>query len=143
MQKLTCTIAWNDEMSVGIPEIDADHKNFILLINDFNWSITGGNNPDVIKQRLHLIIDDAVQHFAHEERLFKEWQYINLEDHAKTHANVLKKLNEIMSNFTPYGHDTGWVTAGLEIKNILINHMMTDDMKYMECYQALTVAAGT
>ena len=57
MQKLTCTIAWNDEMSVGIPEIDADHKNFILLINDFNWSITGGNNPDVIKQRLHLIID--------------------------------------------------------------------------------------
>ncbi len=135
MQKPTFTITWDDEMSVGIPEIDADHKHFILLINEFNRSITGGNNPEEIKRRLQLIIDDAVQHFAHEERLFKEWQYINSDDHAKIHNQVLKKLNEIMFKFTPYGHDTGWVTAGLEIKSILINHIMTEDIKYMECYR--------
>jgi hemerythrin len=31
-------IEWNDEMILGIPEIDEEHKRFASLINDFNRS---------------------------------------------------------------------------------------------------------
>ena len=135
MKRPTFTITWVDEMSVGIPEIDGDHKNFILLINELNHSITEGKAPTEIKRRLQVIIDDAVQHFAHEERLFKEWQYPDTGDHARIHAETLKELNAIMEKFIPYGYDTAWVDAGSMIKSILINHILAEDMKYAEFYR--------
>ncbi len=135
MRRPTYTITWVDEMSVGIPEIDEDHKHFISLMNELNRSITQGNAPTEIKQRLQVIIDDAVQHFAHEERLFKEWQYPDVSSHAKIHAHTLKELNAIMGEFVPYGLDSAWVEAGTRIKSILINHILTEDMKYAEFYR--------
>jgi hypothetical protein len=68
-------IDWNDGLSVVIPEINEDHNRFISLVNEFNRFIVDRMDLSEIKKRLQLIIDDAVQHFAHEERLFKEWHY--------------------------------------------------------------------
>lgn len=138
MQKPTLTISWTDEMSVGIPEVDKDHKHSILLINEFNRSVTDGKSPEEIRQRLQLIVDDTVRHFIREEKLFEEWQYPEIDGHAKIHLQVLNELEDIMRKFVPYGYDTGWVDAGMKIKSILINHIMTEDMKYSEYYRRST-----
>jgi len=122
-------------MSVGIPEIDEDHKQFILLINELNRSITDRMDPEEIKKRLQFIVEDAERHFSQEERLFKEWQYPDTDNHARIHAQALKALKAIMESFIPYGHDSGWIDAGLKIKGILINHILTEDMKYAEFYR--------
>lgn len=135
MRRPTFTITWVDEMSVGIPEIDGDHKRFIFLINELNRSITEGKTPTEIKRRLQVILDDAAEHFAHEEKLFKEWRYPDIAGHAKIHAQTLKELNAIMREFIPYGHDTAWLNAGSRIKSILINHILSEDMKYAEFYR--------
>jgi hemerythrin-like metal-binding protein len=135
MKRPTWTISWNDGMSVGIPEIDEDHKRFILLINELNRSITDRKEPAEIKERLQFIIDDAEQHFAHEEMLFKEWRYPDIDRHASQHAQALKELKEIKVNFIPYGLDSAWIDAGLKIKGILINHIIKEDMKYAEFYR--------
>ncbi len=136
----TWTVTWNDEMSVGIPEVDEDHKHFIFLINEFNRSITIGMSPEEIKNRLQLIVDDAERHFAQEERLFNEWQYPDTDTHAALHAQALKSLQDIMKNFTPYGHDSAWTNAGLGIRDVLINHIVSGDMKYAEFYRNSLVA---
>lgn len=135
VRRPTYTIAWVDEMSVGIPEINKDHQHFISLMNELNRSMTEGKSPADIKQRLQIIIDDAVQHFAHEERLFVEWQYPDVSNHARIHAHIMKELNAIMSEFVPYGPDTAWLEAGSRIKNILIDHILVEDMKYAEFYR--------
>ena len=75
-------IEWSEALSVGIPEIDEDHKEFASLINELNRSIVDRESVGEIRHRLQRIIDDAVQHFAHEERLFKELQYADSEGHA-------------------------------------------------------------
>lgn len=135
MKRPTWTMSWNDVMSVGIPEIDADHKHFIDLINELNRSITDGKDPAEIKKRLQIIVEDAERHFSQEERLFSEWQYPGTEAHAIKHAHVLKMLNAIMENFVPYGADSGWINAGLRIRDILIEHILSDDMTYAEFYR--------
>jgi len=134
MRKPTWTITWNDGMSVGIPEIDEDHKHFISQIHEFNKSITGRMDPAEIKNRLQLIVDDAKRHFEREERLFKERLYPDTDSHARLHAHELKTLQSIMQDFIPYGADSGWVDAGLRIKDILIQHILTD-MKYANFYR--------
>jgi hemerythrin-like metal-binding protein len=122
-------------MSVGIPVIDEDHKNFITLIHDLNQSITNRMTSDEIKKRLQFIVDDAERHFAIEERLFKEWNYPNTDAHANIHVYALIAIKNIMGDFVPYGHDSGWVNAGLRIRDILMEHIQNEDMKYAEFHR--------
>ena len=121
MKRPTWTINWVDEMSVGIPEIDNDHKHFVFLIHELNRSITELREPSEIKLRLQVIVNDAVRHFSVEERLFKEWKYPNTEAHENIHTLVLGSLNSMMNDFVPYGHDSSWIDIGLRIKTILMH----------------------
>ncbi len=135
MKRPTWKLTWTDDMSVGIPEIDEDHKNFIFLINELNRSITEGRGPTDIKQKLQLVVDDAERHFVQEEKLLQEWRYPDAEAHAKIHVQALKALRSIREKFIPYGLDSEWVDAGLMIKGILIDHILTEDMKYADYYR--------
>ena len=135
-------IEWNDGMSVGISEVDEDHKRFASLINDFNRSIVDRMDLGEIKNRLQLILDDAVQHFAHEERLLKQWKYPNAEEHANKHAQAISTLQAIQEKFITSGLESVWINAGLEVKDLLITHLLTEDMKYADYYRH-SIANGT
>ncbi|GEM_PF-578464 len=135
MRRPTLQLTWDEEMSVGIPEIDEDHQRFIVLINKLNCSITEGKAPSEIKQILKLIVDDAVFHFANEEVLFNKWQYPDAEAHANMHAKVVGAFKELQKHFIPYGNDSDWMDAGMKMKNILVDHILEEDMKYADYYR--------
>lgn len=128
-------IEWNDKLSVGIPEIDLDHKRFISLVNEFNGSIIERMGLSEIKKRLQLILDDALEHFAHEEILFKEWNYPDIENHVNRHAEIITSLQTLMKKVSVCDLMPVWIATGLEIKDILITHILTEDMKYAEFYR--------
>jgi hemerythrin-like metal-binding protein len=130
MEWYVYVLTTDDEMSVGIPEIDEDHKKLLTLILELNQSITYRKSVDEIKHRLQLIVADAERHFSLEERLFKECNYPNADAHAANHAQALHALKNIMHNFEPYGNDSGWVDASLRIRDILMEHIHYEDMKY-------------
>ena len=90
---------------------------------------------DKIKRRLRLIIDDAVHHFGHEERLFKEWKYPDVDDHANKHAGIIKMLQTAINTADTDTLLPEWIEIGLAIKKALIAHILTDDMKYAEFYR--------
>lgn len=123
---------WTDELSVCIPEIDAEHQHFIGLVNELNEAIASRMDLAEIKERMQAILDDAVLHFAHEEKLFKEWGYPEAEDHAKKHAQAVLALGEIMGGFRRGGVEYEWIEAGLKVKKTLIDHLLTEDMKYRD-----------
>ena len=116
MRQPTWTIKWTDEMSVVIPDIDEDHKHFIILIHDLNRTIADRKDSAEIKRILQLIIEDAERHFAKEEKLFQEWNYPDLSLHAASHAQTLNALQGAKENCVPYGYDSSWIDAGLKIK---------------------------
>jgi hemerythrin len=142
MNTRTWKLQWNEGMSVGIPEIDADHKRFIFLVDELNRSIVDRMEPEEIKIRLQVIMDDAERHFAHEEKLFKEWKYPDAEEHAEKHANALRALQALHDRFVNYGLSAEWIDVGLEVKNILINHLLTEDMKYAEFFRSTSTTRG-
>jgi len=128
-------IEWSDAMSVGIPEIDEDHKRFASLVNDFNRAILDRMSLSEIKKRLLLVLADAAAHFSHEERLFKEWHYPDAEEHAKRHVQAIAAYQAIMEKFVSYDLQSEWIEAGQEVKDILIIHLLEEDMKYAKFYQ--------
>lgn len=123
---------WADELSVRIPEIDAEHQRFIRLVNELNEAIIGRMGPEEINNRMQSILDDAVAHFAHEEALFREWRY----PEAEAHAQILTYLHEIMGRSERDGTEYEWVEAGLKIKKALIEHLLSEDMKYRDYFLA-------
>ncbi len=135
MRRPTLQLTWSEELSVGIPEVDEDHKRFFDLINELNRSITAGKEATSIMNAFQVIIDDAVSHFAHEEKLFGEWQYPGADAHSKKHANVVKALGILQNKFVPYSKDSEWMDAGVKVKKILLDHILKEDMKYADFYQ--------
>jgi hemerythrin len=123
-------IEWNDEMSVGIPEVDEGRKRFIGLVNNLNRSIIDRADQAVIRQNIQLLIDDAIQDFSLEERLFKKWHYPVAEEHAQIHATILKGLQDIMGSISSDALGAELIEANLKIKAILINHLLVEDVKY-------------
>jgi hemerythrin len=125
-------LEWNEGLSVCIPEIDAEHRQFIRLVNELNEAIGGRMDVQEIKKRMQAVLDDAVKHFAHEEVLFREWGYPEANEHAIKHAQTLQSLNEIMRHFERGGVDYEWIDAGLKVKEALIGHLLNEDMKYRD-----------
>jgi len=125
-------IDWNDSLSMFNPEIDAEHQHFIRLVNELNEAIVLQMNKKEIKSRMQAILDDAVMHFAHEEALLKEWGYPEAEMHAQKHVQITAFLNEIMKSIDRGKIERGWLEAGLEMRKVLIQHLLKEDTKYRD-----------
>ena len=137
MKKPKWNLEWNEGMSVGIPEIDADHQRFISLLNELNRSITERMKATEIHKRLQHVIDDTERHFEQEEKFFQKWRYPNAELHAGSHKQVLNTLKKIQDSFIPYGLEAEWLDAALKIKNILISHILVEDMQYANYFKSI------
>lgn len=129
MNKPKWNLEWNEGMRVGIPEIDANHQRFFSLINELNRSITERMKATEIHKRLQLVIDDAERHFEQEEKFFQEWRHPDAKVHASSHKLVLKILKNIQNSFTPYGLEAEWLDVALKIKNLLLSHIIAEDMQ--------------
>jgi len=127
---------WSESLSMRIPEIDAEHRHFIGLVNELNEAIIERMDNKEIQRRMRAVLDDATMHFAHEEALLKEWGYPEAEEHAQQHAQISAFLNEIMKSVDRGRIEHGWLEAGLEMKRVLVKHLLNDDMKYRDYHLA-------
>jgi hemerythrin len=134
MEPAIWSFEWNDAMSVGIPDIDEGHKRFIDLVDAFNESVADRMAIFEVQKRLQDMLDDAVQHFAHEETLFTEWGYPGADQHARMHAQLIAWLQYIKSTMSN-GADRDYIKSGMKIKEALIEHIHTEDIKYAEFYR--------
>lgn len=125
-----------------IPEIDAEHQHFIRLVNELNEAIAGRMGLEKIRHCMQAIVDDAAAHFTHEEALLGEWGYPAAGEHAEKHAQITQALRETMARFEHDGTEFEWVDAGLQIKKALIEHLLTEDMKYRDFRLASGSKAG-
>ena len=123
-------LIWSDALSFGIPEIDAEHKHFIIRINELNGAISSRRAIGEIRTCVQAIIDDALVHFSHEEALFKEWNYPEAVEHARKHVEIIVVMHEIMGRFERDCTEYELIAAGLHVKATLIEHFLVEDMKY-------------
>jgi hemerythrin-like metal-binding protein len=129
-------LQWSPELSVHIPEIDAEHRHFIHLINDLNEAIAKRMSLSEVRKRMQDILDDAVAHFRHEEELFREWDYPEAEQHARIHAAALEIFHGILRRIQRSEMEYEWVEAGLQVKELLVSHLLNEDMKYRDYWLA-------
>ncbi len=129
-------LEWSQELSVHIPEIDAEHKHFIELINALNEAIAERMSLSEVRKRMQDVIDDALGHFEHEEALFIEWDYPETAQHVQAHAAATSIFLGIKQNIAQSEDNDEWAEAGLKVRQLLVDHLLNEDMKYRDYWLA-------
>jgi len=142
MEQGNTLIVWNESLSVGIPEIDEDHQRFISLINDLNQAIVSRQTKAEIGRLLKLLVVDARSHFDFEERLFEEYRYPDARRHSESHAQIMNRILAETVEFSNAEWSPAWIEKGLLIKNLLLAHLLEDDMDYRDCLSPQARAPG-
>ena len=126
-------IEWKDEYSVGVEEIDDQHKYFISLLNDLNNAIVAGKSRGELKELFRLVPDYAERHFATEEKYFDDFNYEDAAEHKRKHREMRDEIKRIER--TEGGKDIDFYgNIVYFLKDWLEDHLARMDQKYEKCF---------
>ena len=89
-------IVWKPSFAIGIPVIDAEHKQLVELCNELYKAIMSNKNSerkDVVRIALKECADYVRTHFANEEKLMQVCGYKDFEAHKRTHAEFAHRAH--------------------------------------------------
>lgn len=88
-------LVWGKILSVGVDEIDEDHRKLIDIFNILNHSVIEGESPEYLVATLEELINCTVWHFSHEERLMLKYRYPELAEHKAEHRELIQSAKEL------------------------------------------------
>ncbi len=92
-------LTWDDSYSVGVSEIDTQHKKLFNLINDLFDAMKAGNGRSIIGKIIKELADYTVYHFGYEEKLFEKFDYPETATHNKEHKDFVETVSKFQKEF--------------------------------------------
>jgi len=118
---------WNEAMSVGVDELDAQHQQLIRLINEAYEAMQLHDEHRMVGL-LDKMGDYAVTHFSTEEEYLKKYGVPEIESHKFQHI----KFNETVKDFREkLDSRTNLSKIFVFLSRWLASHIMETDMQYL------------
>lgn len=86
---------WTEAMSVGLPELDDDHKVLIRIINQLARNVGDQADEEVLRSSLVGLMRYAEFHFAREEKVMSASDYVEIAGHKHEHVGFIDKIRDI------------------------------------------------
>jgi hemerythrin len=126
-------VKWTDRYSVGVEEIDNQHKQLVSLLNDLFNAMRVGQANAVLGGIINQMIRYAQIHFATEEKYFDEFGFEFAADHKAEHQQFVEKVVDFKREF-----DKGNIVLSMKVFNFLKSwlndHILNEDQKYRQCF---------
>jgi len=127
------SIVWTREMSVGVPELDDDHKGLLAVINELEVHTTSDASEEVVRRSLNWLLRYAQTHFAREQAVMRSCKFPMLSEHIEEHRDFINRMQETLASI-----DENKALAEAEAGEVLVtylekwwrNHILAEDMKY-------------
>jgi hemerythrin len=123
---------WNSYFEVGVPEIDAQHKKLVALINKIcSLALNEEDHNEAVNLMFQELIDYTNYHFDFEEKLYQKSGIPRkiLDSHKVKHVSLVTQVTELKNK-----HYTG-KDNNLNLEEILAslvlwlaNHILYDDL---------------
>jgi hemerythrin-like metal-binding protein len=124
------TIQWSDKYSVGVEDLDEQHRQIIGMLNRLvSLPETGDTRSETVSEILTTMTHYALEHFKTEERLLKEYDYPNFEEHRREHVDYRKKAIDF-SMATSLGVEAVPQILLSYLMEWWTHHILEEDMKY-------------
>ncbi len=126
-------VEWSEDLSVGIEEIDEQHKVLMGLVNQMHDAIKNRQGNEAVAAVLEELADYTRIHFSVEESLMRILHYPDYEEHRARHAVLINQLAEIRDKL-----EDGNAAVGFELMHFLkiwlTKHIGEEDNKYSEFF---------
>lgn len=120
------------DLSVGIPEIDEEHRRFFSHINLLDVALTLSGGITGIRHIMDQLVEQAIQHFSHEEEMFNRIGFPDVEAHSNIHAKITDELIKLKQLFDTAVLGAEHAEIGKRIRELLMHHVIEHDMKYRD-----------
>ncbi|MEN6587524.1 MAG: bacteriohemerythrin [Sulfuricella sp.] len=118
---------WKDEYSVGILEIDNQHKAMLRSFSIIEETLESAQD----RTNTHYAIVELIQlsrvHFLFEEAMMRMFGYPESESHKKCHQHLLIRLDSVERSASNRTSDLEIVKL---MRDCLMAHMLGDDKGY-------------
>jgi len=128
-------ITWNQNLSLGVPEVDSQHQQLVNMVNQLHEAMAQGQGKTVLAPVLTGLLHYTRTHFGAEEQLMQRAGYPQLEEHKKQHEEFVRKVADMKNRFEA-GETRLTVEMMNFLQNWLVGHIKGTDRKYVPCVLA-------
>ena len=136
-------VEWQEYLSVGVEEIDQQHKLLFDKYNAFFSAYYEGRGNEEVVRLLRFLEEYVAIHFADEENLQLRIGFPDYQNHRKQHRELIRKVAELKERIKNEGADANLLpSAGLLMTGWLIGHISVMDRaigRFMKETQSQTV----
>lgn len=126
---------WNQQLSVDNPQIDAEHRTLISLVNEFGDTATKHYDATQLERTLKSLIEYTSTHFEREESLMNEIGYAKTREHLNQHAKLLARVHDLQKEL-----QQGRISIAIETAELLrfwlTSHIMLSDRALAEAIRS-------
>ncbi|KJR42447.1 response regulator receiver modulated metal dependent phosphohydrolase [Candidatus Magnetoovum chiemensis] len=121
-------IAWNQNLSVNIEKIDAQHQELFKRINSLLYAISKDQAKSEIGKIISFLNEYTLIHFTTEEQYMIDFNYPEFQNHIVQHVEFIKNLAKISKEFDTQGPSSRLVLAIQEqLGQWFVNHIAVHD----------------
>jgi hemerythrin-like metal-binding protein len=120
---------WKDSFSIGLTNIDQQHRSFLSLLNDCHRQISAGKkvgSDAAIFERLKAY---AAMHFRFEEDLMQSSGFPEIEQHKKQHTYFESQVAELETAHKG-GSDRTAESILSFLRDWFLKHILEQDKNY-------------
>ncbi len=124
---------WNQSYSVGVQELDEQHKSLIRMINEMHYAMNNDKGQEAISSIVEQMFDYMELHFTTEEGYMQQYGYLGLQAHQRQHEEFRVKARDLRERV-----NAGEFVLSFEIVQFLSDwlqsHIMVTDKKYTSLF---------
>ncbi len=124
-------IEWSDHYCIGVESIDQQHRQLVDRLNTLQDAVEQQAPESRCYELFKQLAKEVNAHFSHEEALFEQSHYPELQAHHREHEVLLGQIATLDRRY-PQG-ELLFSTALLNfLRSWLIDHMLGADRRYAE-----------
>ena len=124
---MAAVFEWDDRYSLNIPEIDAENRQLVDLVNQAFETL--GQDSTGIPNILTRLREFADAHFSREVRYMEQTQYPRIAEHNEDHEEFLRNLREFEARKTLDSPLDLAIRVSLFLREWLQEHLLGEDRK--------------
>lgn len=130
MQPEDVTIKWSDDLSVGIPSLDDDHRILVDLLNSTLVACYAGFGDEHVGIILDELFKYTQIHFSREMSILKLSGYDQCEQHEAEHERIYHQVQEMANRARAEAGQGLSQDVAAFLKAWLFEHIMEHDRRY-------------
>jgi hemerythrin-like metal-binding protein len=120
---------WKDEFSIGIDDIDIQHRTFLGYLNEGYDAVTLGNPTDISQELIDKLKAYAKDHFSFEENIMQLSGFPEFEKHQALHRDFENQILQLESFTGKSGSSVNPKYILTMMRDWFLNHILEEDKR--------------